>query len=232
MRASARRRCGATASRWPCDEGQRVLSCAPAMAESQLSFAGVADLLDGVLDDALPALPAPQRHALEVALLLEEADGPPPDERAIGGAVLAVLHELGATAPVLVAVDDVQWLDEPSRSVLEFVVRRLGDEPTRLLLARRGAGDDEAPLNLDRAFARGTDPARRRRSAAHRRVSSPAPAAAGHVVPPTGPAADPRELGRQPVLRPRVRPRVGPPPSPVQSRRPADRAGEPSGARR
>ena len=134
------------------DEGQRVLSCAPALAESQLSFAGVADLLDGVLEDALPALPAPQRHALEVALLLEEADGQPPDERAIGGAVLAVLHELGATARVLVAVDDVQWLDEASRSVLEFVVRRLGDEPTRLLLARRGTGDDEAPLNLDRAL--------------------------------------------------------------------------------
>jgi hypothetical protein len=132
--------------------GHHVLTCAPALTESQLSFAGIADLLDGLLDDALPGLSVPQRHALEVALLREEADGPPPDERAIAAAFLGVLHRLGDTGPVLLAVDDAQWLDPPSRSVLEFVVRRLGNEPVALLVSRRGSGDGEAPLHLDRAL--------------------------------------------------------------------------------
>ncbi len=41
--------------------GHRVLRCRPVLTEAQLSFAAVGDLLDDVLEDALPALPAPQR---------------------------------------------------------------------------------------------------------------------------------------------------------------------------
>jgi DNA-binding CsgD family transcriptional regulator len=132
--------------------GHHVLTCAPALTESQLSFAGIADLLEGSLEGALPGLAVPQRRALEVALLREEAEGLPPDERAIVAAFLGVLRHLGDTGPVLLAVDDAQWLDPASRSVLEFVVRRLGDEPVALLVSRRGPGDGEAPLHLGRAL--------------------------------------------------------------------------------
>lgn len=131
--------------------GYRVLRCRPAVAEAQLPFAAVADLLEDVLHDALPALPSPGRRALEVALLLDEADGPAPDVRAISGALLGVLRDVCAHTRVLVAVDDVQWMDEPSRTVLEFAIRRLRDEPVSLLVAQRGVGE-EPPLGLGRAL--------------------------------------------------------------------------------
>jgi len=134
--------------------GWRVLSCAPAQAESQLSFGAIADLLDTVVDEILPRLPDPQRRALAVALLLAEGAGDPPDERAIASALLAAFAQLADRAPVLVAIDDVQWIDEPSRQVLEFVVRRL-DTPVGVLLSRRGSGDADAPLSLDRALPPG-----------------------------------------------------------------------------
>jgi predicted ATP-grasp superfamily ATP-dependent carboligase len=64
--------------------------------------------------EALPGLPTPQRRSLEAALLLEEADGAPPDPRAVALAFLAVLRLLSETAPLVVAVDDPQWLDSSS----------------------------------------------------------------------------------------------------------------------
>src|ERR1700690_1974052 len=47
----------------------RVLSWAPAEVEARLSFASLADLLGGVEEEVFACLPAPQRRALEVALL-------------------------------------------------------------------------------------------------------------------------------------------------------------------
>ena len=132
--------------------GHTVLRCRPAAAEAQLSFAALADLLVDVLDEALPALAAPQRRALEVALLLDDAEGSPPDVRALAGAFLGVLRHASSSASVLVAIDDVQWLDEPSRTVLEFAVRRLGVEPVGVLASRRGTGG-EPPLGLGQALA-------------------------------------------------------------------------------
>src|SRR3989475_12956218 len=54
-------------------QGLRVLSSRPAEAERDLAHVGLGDLLENTLDEVLPALPAPQRRALEVALLLEDA---------------------------------------------------------------------------------------------------------------------------------------------------------------
>jgi hypothetical protein len=64
-------------------------------------------------------------------------------------ASLGVLRALAASAPVIIAIDDVQWLDAPSARVLAFVVRRLGAAPIRILVALRvGSGGD--PLALGR----------------------------------------------------------------------------------
>jgi len=92
----------------------------------------------------------PQRRALDVALLRMEAEGPPPLPRAVSLGVLGVLRALAASEPVVIAVDDVQWLDRPSASTLEFAVRRLRSEPIGIVLARRGV-DADVPLALDRA---------------------------------------------------------------------------------
>lgn len=131
--------------------GYRVLRATPATAETRLSFAALGDLLEPVLAETLPELPAPQRRALEVALLLEDAEGPPPDHRAVSLAFLGALRAPAEAAPLLVAVDDVQWLDGPSAFVLEFALRRLREERILFLLTRRTDGG-QAPLGLDRAF--------------------------------------------------------------------------------
>lgn len=112
-----------------------VLSCRPVQTEATMAFAGLSDLLAGVLEDVLRDLPAPQRRALEAALLLE--DGPRFDHQAVGAGTLSVLRVLAARSPVLVAVDDVQWLDRPSARALAFAVRRLEHEPVRMLASLR-----------------------------------------------------------------------------------------------
>jgi DNA-binding NarL/FixJ family response regulator len=129
----------------------RVLTAIPATAETRLSFAALADLLGPVLADVLASLPAPQRRALEVALLLDDAAGSPPDQRAVAFAFLGAIRALTRAGPVVVAVDDVQWLDGPSAFMVEFALRRLRDEPVVFLLTLR-TGGDPAPLGLERAL--------------------------------------------------------------------------------
>jgi DNA-binding CsgD family transcriptional regulator len=125
----------------------RVLSCSPSGTEARLSFAALGDMLEPVLDDMLPALPTPQARALAVALLLEDADGPPPDQRAVALAFLGAIRALAEEVPVVIAVDDIQWLDDPSAFVLEFALRRLRDEPVAVLVSLR-AGHDETLLGF------------------------------------------------------------------------------------
>ena len=117
--------------------GRQVLAARPSSAEAQLAFGGLIDLLDGVPAGAMAGLPAPQREALEVALLRADPGGAPPGAHAIALGLLGALRALAAEAPVLVAIDDLQWLDAPSADALAFAARRVGDAPVRLLLARR-----------------------------------------------------------------------------------------------
>ena len=133
------------------DRSYRVLSCRPVESEAQLAFAALGDLLDEVPDSATAQLPFPQRRALEIALLQIDAEGPPPLPRAVSLGVLGVLRALAASGPLVIAVDDLQWLDRPSASTLEFAARRLRAEPIGFVLARRGAEAD-MPLALDQTF--------------------------------------------------------------------------------
>ncbi len=130
----------------------RVLSSRPTESEAKLSFAAVGDLLDGVVDEVLDALPAPQRTALEVALLRAEAGASPPDRRTLSSAFHGALMALATTGPLVLAIDDVQWLDLPSARVLEFAIRRLHDVPIGILVTARAEENDPLPLGLDRAL--------------------------------------------------------------------------------
>src|SRR5262245_46738512 len=129
----------------------RVLTASPSVAETGLSLAAIGDLLGESADEVLGELPAPQRHALEVALLLKEAEGGTPEPRAVALAVLNALRVLARAGPVLVAVDDVQWLDAASAAALGYAARRLDVEPVGLLLAQRAAEDEPLPFDLGRA---------------------------------------------------------------------------------
>ena len=130
--------------------GFRLLEARPVEPESSLAFAALGDLLGEELDDILPTLPAPQRRSLEVALLLSEDDGPAPDRRAVAVGVLGALRAIGAFGPVVLAIDDLHWLDAPSAGALEFALRRLRDEPIAVLAANRIP--QRPALDLFRAF--------------------------------------------------------------------------------
>jgi DNA-binding CsgD family transcriptional regulator len=130
----------------------RVLSSRPTEAEAKLSFAAVGDLLDGVVDEILDALPAPQRNALEIALLRTVAGPTPPDRRTLSSAFHGALIALAEAGPLVLAVDDVAWLDPPSARVLEFAIRRLHDVPIGILVTARAEDMDPLPLGLDRAL--------------------------------------------------------------------------------
>jgi DNA-binding CsgD family transcriptional regulator len=118
------------------ERGCRVLATRPAAAEAGLAFAGLGDLFGCVLDEVLDVLPSPQAEALRVAFLLERPRAPL-DERVVAVSVLSASRALGAQRPVLLAVDDVQWLDAASAAVLSFVCRRLREERVGVLLTRR-----------------------------------------------------------------------------------------------
>jgi DNA-binding CsgD family transcriptional regulator len=130
-----------------------TLSCSPVEAETRLSYAALGDLLESILEGALPTVPEPQRQALEVALLRIPRSGARADQRAVSLAVLGCLRSVASTSPVVVAVDDIQWMDIPSVRVLQFVVRRLKDEQVGLMTAARGARADDDPLGVVSAFA-------------------------------------------------------------------------------
>lgn len=116
--------------------GYRILVARPTQAESALSFVGLTDLL-AEAHESFSQLPSPQRAALEVALLLDESTETAPDPRAIGLGLRGVLRALAASQPVVVAVDDLQWLDEASAAALSFALRRLSNEPVGFLVAVR-----------------------------------------------------------------------------------------------
>ena len=103
------------------ERGFRVLAATPAEAERSLSYAVLADLLEPVADEVFPSLPDPQRRALERVLLVA-ADDEPLDLRLVGAAVRTSLAVLEGR--VLVALDDVQWLDAASATALAFALRR------------------------------------------------------------------------------------------------------------
>jgi DNA-binding CsgD family transcriptional regulator len=115
------------------ERGWTVLTCRPVESEVPLSFSALGDLMEGVPPAAFAGLPPPLKHALDVALLAADPGPEPPDQRALAVALLGVLRELVSAGPVLIGVDDLQWVDRPTAAVLEYALRRLQTEPASLL---------------------------------------------------------------------------------------------------
>lgn len=118
--------------------GYRVATSRPSEAESVLAYAGVADLLHDVEADVIESLPDLQRLAVNHVLLRADAHGPATDQRVVCAAVVAVFEAMSADGPVLITVDDVQWLDSSSKAVVAFVARRLTGR-SRILFTERCA---------------------------------------------------------------------------------------------
>jgi DNA-binding CsgD family transcriptional regulator len=124
-----------------------VLRAAAAEAEAELPYLALVDLLDGA-PDAFDLLPAHLRAALDGALLRSALPATAHDQLAVRLAVLELLRALSAERPVLLVLDDVQWIDEPSAGVLRFVARRLEGVDVSVLAAERLA-DGAAATRLD-----------------------------------------------------------------------------------
>ena len=106
------------------EQGFHVLSARAAQAESVLAYGSLADLLGDVDEAAFAHLPGPQRLAVDRVLLRAEAELAT-DQPAVAAAFLSVVAGLAGRSPVLLAVDDLQWLDPSSQQVMAFAVRRL-----------------------------------------------------------------------------------------------------------
>jgi DNA-binding CsgD family transcriptional regulator len=142
--------------------GCRVLRCAGEESEARLSFVGLNDLIGEDADEFLPALPAPQRDALEVALLRKTRDaGRGPEPKAVAIALRSLLVEIARAAPVVVAVDDAQWLDAATVRALAFAARRLDGCPVGVLATVRAPVRSTDVLGLERAL--GSEELRRKR---------------------------------------------------------------------
>ena len=115
---------------------------------------------------------APQRDALMRAFGL--MDGPAPEGFLVGLAALSLLSDVAEEQPLVCLLDDVQWLDPESVSVLSFVARRLDAEPIAMVFAVRdpidvqeldglpelvlsGLGDADARLLLEAVMPGGLD---------------------------------------------------------------------------
>ena len=132
------------------DRGFAVHTSRPAETERQLANVVLGDMFQGVGPEELSALPTPRRRAFESALLMRDDPSQPFDGRALGVAVVTLLPALGAGRPLLLAIDDDQWMDPSSAATLSFALRRLQAHRASLLVSRRSP---EAPaIALEEAF--------------------------------------------------------------------------------
>ena len=107
------------------DRGFLVFSARAGQAESVLAYAAVADLLGDVDPAVLAGLPDLQRIAVDRVLLRASSEGPATDQGVVAAAFASVVDRLSVDAPVVVAIDDVQWLDPSSEAVVAYAARRV-----------------------------------------------------------------------------------------------------------
>ncbi|MDQ1600808.1 MAG: hypothetical protein QOD68_2282, partial [Actinomycetota bacterium] len=139
----------AAASELATAAGALVLVSRPVEAEMPLGYSGLGDLLEPVADRVLAALTEPLAADQAAAQLLRDGSAPS-DPLVVARATLAALRGLAAESPVVVAVDDGQWLDPASARALAFALRRLTTERVGVLLALRAGTSD--PLGCDATF--------------------------------------------------------------------------------
>ena len=137
------------------DRGFRVLSARAVNAQSMLAYAPLADLLTGLDPDTWADLPDPQRIAVDRLMRREQSADAVTDQRAVAAAFLSVVDRLADRGPVLLAIDDLQWLDPSTVHVIGFAARRLSGAVGLLATVRiePGAGDATSWLQLPRPDA-------------------------------------------------------------------------------
>jgi DNA-binding CsgD family transcriptional regulator len=130
--------------------GCEVLATRPAAAESVLAYAGLSDMVGDIDATAWAQVPDPQRVALERVLLRERADDTGADPRAVAAGFLSLIKHMQVVTPVLLAIDDLQWLDSSSTRIVAFAVRRLVGRVGIIAAVRTelGSGDPASWVQL------------------------------------------------------------------------------------
>jgi len=118
--------------------GMTLLTATGVLSETNLPFAGLYELLRPIVE-RIDRLPGPQQDALRAAFGL--ADLPAAELFIIALGALELLSEFASERALLLVVDDAQWLDRSTMSVLAFIARRLQSEPILLLIATRDLPD-------------------------------------------------------------------------------------------
>ena len=126
------------------DTGCRIEHAAGVESEMELAYAGLHQLCAPMLG-CLDRLPAAHREAVCAAFGL--ATGLTPDPFFLGLAVLGLFTEVADDRPLIVIVDDSQWLDRSSAQVLAFVARRLRTESVALIFGVRESRPEFAGLS-------------------------------------------------------------------------------------
>src|SRR4051812_11289536 len=116
------------------EAGMGVLTMVGTESEVHLPYAGLHQILHP-LRAGIGVLSVPQRDAARAALGM--TDQVVPDAYLVGLAVLNLLADVAAHAPVMVIAEDAHWLDPSSADVLGFVARRVQSEPIVLVVAVR-----------------------------------------------------------------------------------------------
>ncbi|MEU9408805.1 LuxR family transcriptional regulator [Streptomyces sp. NPDC048281] len=130
------------------EQGLGILRVRGSEGEAGLGLSGMHQLLHPLLPGT--GLPAGQREVLDRAFGPQAAEYELRlDQLSLCVGVLGLLTEAAARRPLLLLVDDAQWLDLGSVDVLAFLARRLEGRPVVLLLAAR---EDGVPARFDRAF--------------------------------------------------------------------------------
>jgi DNA-binding CsgD family transcriptional regulator/predicted nucleic acid-binding protein len=117
--------------------GWLVLRVLGVQAEARTPFAGLHQLLRPVLD-RVDALPDSQDRALQAAFGTSDSR---PEVFLAALAALTLLSDVAAENPVLLLVDDTQWIDAATLAVLGFLGRRLESDPVAMIATHRTGFD-------------------------------------------------------------------------------------------
>ena len=147
-------------------EGTTIVRALGVESEAELQFSGLLELLRPLLDQ-LAEIPPPQADALRGALGLGSADAV--DRFTIGAATLNLLATAAESRPLLVVVDDAQWLDGATSDALLFAAKRLVADAVVFLFAARADGRAATPPAGHRAARPRADHSRGRCAAARPR---------------------------------------------------------------
>ncbi|MET7520599.1 ATP-binding protein, partial [Streptomyces sp. NPDC005480] len=124
----------------------RVIRAAGVEAESELPFAGLHQFLYPLLSH-IDRLDDVHRRVFDV--VFGRSEGSPPSVMTLGIAVLDLLSLAASPTPLLLVLDDGQWMDASSTEVCGFVGRRLSGSSVKLVVVLRAdlpSGFDTAAL--------------------------------------------------------------------------------------